>query len=335
MFKNLILYRIQPGWQPEAARLEQALAAEPFAECSATQQKSAGWLPPRGHAHGALLETVDGQWLMRFAIETKSVPSDAIRRKVEEEAARIEAAQGRKPGKKELRDMKDDALLALLPQAFARRAACWVWIDPQARLLAIDAGSQGRADEITTSLMRTAGGGPGALALALLQTRTAPQAAMAAWLASEDGAALHPEFSIERECELKGSGEEPAVVRFARHPLETPEVRQHIQEGKLPTRLALGWAGRMSFVLTQALQLKKLRYADGLFDQDGPSDNRDERFDADAALATGELSRLIPDLIEALGGEMNEMGEPGSVAPAATPAAAAAVQAGEDAGPPF
>ena len=123
-------------------------------------------------------------------------------------------------------------------------------------------------------------------------------------------------------------------MRFARHPLETPEVRQHIQEGKLPTRLALGWAGRMSFVLTQALQLKKLRYADGLFDQDGPSDNRDERFDADAALATGELSRLIPDLIEALGGEMNEMGEPGSAAPAATPTAAA-VQAGEDAGPPF
>ena len=119
-------------------------------------------------------------------------------------------------------------------------------------LLAIDAGNQGRADEITTSLMRTAGGGSGALALALLQTRTAPQAAMVVWLASEDGAALHPEFSIERECELKGSGEEPAVVRFARHPLETPEVRQHIQEGKLPTRLALGWAGRMSFVLTQA-----------------------------------------------------------------------------------
>ncbi len=334
MFKNLILYRIQPGWQPDAARLEQALATEPFAECSATQQKSAGWLPPRGHAHGALLEAMDGQWILRFAIETKPVPSDAIRRKVEEEAARIEAEQGRKPGKKELRDMKDDALLALLPQAFARRVSCLVWIDPEARLLAIDAGSQGRADEITTSLMRVAGGGPGALALALLQTQATPQAVMAAWLASEDGQALHPAFGIERECELKGSGEEPAVVRFARHPLATPEVRQHIQEGKLPTRLALNWAGRMGFVLTQALQLKKLRHADDLFNKADQPGNPDERFDADVALATGELARLIPDLIEALGGEVGNETAPAAPAVQAAPAASESSES-SDAGPPF
>ena len=303
MFKNLILYRIQPEWQPDATRLEQALATEPFAECSATQQKSAGWLPPRGHEHGALLETVGGQWIMRFAIETKAVPSDAIRKKVDEQAAHIEATRGRKPGKKELRDMKDDALIALLPRAFARRASCWVWIDPEARLLALGVGNQGKADEITTSLMRVAGGGSGALALALLQTQTSPQAAMASWLASEGGAALHPAFAIERECELKGSGEESAVVRFARHPLETPEVRQHIQEGKLPAKLALNWQDRMGFVLTQALQLKKLRFEDNLFDETGKPESADERFDADVALATGELARLIPDLIAALGGE--------------------------------
>lgn len=332
MFKNLTLYRIGPGWQPDAARLAQALAAEPFAECSATQQKATGWVPPRGHAHGALLEVVDGQWIMKFMIETKAVPGDAVRRKVEEQAAAIEATQGRKPGKKELRDMKDDALQALLPQAFARRSAVLAWIDPDARWLVLDAGSQGKADEVTTSLMRVAGGGPGALQLALLQTQVTPQAAMARWLASEDADTLPPAFGIERECELKGSGEQPAVVRFARHPLETPEVRQHIAEGKLPTRLALSWQARVGFVLTQALQLKKLGFMEGVFDEAGTPQDRDERFDADVALFTGELARLLPELVEALGGEM---AEPGAMPPPAAPTPPPAAAGDDGQGPPF
>ncbi|HNL41284.1 MAG TPA: recombination-associated protein RdgC, partial [Ottowia sp.] len=40
MFKNLMLYRLGPGWPASAAQLEKALAREPFAECGATQQKS-------------------------------------------------------------------------------------------------------------------------------------------------------------------------------------------------------------------------------------------------------------------------------------------------------
>lgn len=77
---------------------------------------------------------------------------------------------------------------------------------------------------------------------------------MAHWLKEQQA----PEgFAIERECELKSSAEDKAVVRYARHPLEIDEVRAHIDAGKLPTRLALNWDGRVSFVLTEGLQLKK------------------------------------------------------------------------------
>ena len=49
VFKNLMLYRLGPGWPASAAQLEEALAREPFAECGATQQKSTAWaLPPIG-----------------------------------------------------------------------------------------------------------------------------------------------------------------------------------------------------------------------------------------------------------------------------------------------
>ena len=77
-------------------------------------------------------------------------------------------------------------------------------------------------------------------------------------------------------------------------------MQAHIAAGKLPTKLALTWDGRVSFVLTEGLQVRKLAFLDSVFEGQGKDDSG---FDADVAIATGELSKLIPDLIEALGGE--------------------------------
>ena len=136
------------------------------------------------------------------------------------------------------------------------------------------------------------------LALALVHTATSPQAAMAHWLASQEPPAG---FSIDRECELKAADEEKAVVRYARHPLDIEEVQSHIAAGKLPTRLALTWEGRVSFLLTEGLQLKKIAFLDTVFE--GQADG-EGGFDADVAIATGELAQLLPDLLAALGGEV-------------------------------
>jgi len=125
---------------------------------------------------------------------------------------------------------------------------------------------------------------------------------MTTWLAAQSSDEWPAGLHVERECELKGSGDEPAVVKFSRHELVTDEVRQHIAEGKLPTRLALSWQGRVGFTLTQALQLKKIAFLEGVFEERA-STSADERFDADVALATGELTGLIADLVAALGGE--------------------------------
>ena len=57
----------------------------------------------------------------------------------------------------------------------------------------------------------------------------------------------------------------------------------------------------MSFVLTDTMQVKKVQFLDVVFEGNKPEDSG---FDADAAIATGELKQLIPDLLEALGGEM-------------------------------
>ena len=292
MFKNLIIYRIAPDWQIDLLQVEAALAQLPFMECGATQERSWGWAPPRGDAHGAMAESIAGQWLLRFMVETKVLPGSVLARRVQEKAARIEQETGRKPGKRESRDLKEEAKLDLLPMAFTKQSAMWVWIDTEARFLVLDTSSQSRADEVASALIEALPG----LALALLDTQTSAAAAMSQWLSTQEAP---PGFRIDRECELKSADAEKAVVRYARHPLDIEEIQAHIAAGKLPTKLALSWDERVSFVLTEGLQIKKLAFLDAA--TQGQSDGGG--FDADVALATGELRQFIPELIEVLGGE--------------------------------
>ena len=296
VFKNMIIYRIAPQWQSGLEQVEEALARAPFLECGATQERSWGWTPPRGEAHGPLAESVGGQWVLRFMVESKVLPGSVLARRVEEKAVRIEQETGRKPGKKESKELKEEAKLDLLPMAFTKQGTMWVWLDLEARLLVLDTGSQARADEVVTALVEALPG----LSVALLDTQTSPQAAMAHWLSTQEAPVG---FTIDRECELKAADEEKAVVRYARHPLDIEEVQAHIAAGKLPTKLALTWDGRVSFLLTEGLQIKKLALLDSVTEGQGKGGKDDSGFDADVAIATGELRLLIPDLVEALGGE--------------------------------
>ena len=299
MFKNLIIYRISSSWIAPLSHLEEALQKTPFMPCGATQEQSSGWVPPRGEAHGLLAESVGGQWILRFMSESKMLPASVLNRKVQEKADAIELEFGRKPGKKEKRDLKDEAKLDLLPMAFTKQSSMWVWIDPQAKLLVLDTGAQGKADEVVTLLVESLKG----FGVALLDTQTSAQAAMAHWLISQEPPMG---FSIDRECELKAYDESKAVVKYGRHPLDIAEVKEHIQHGKLPTKLAMTWDDRVSFVLADSLQIKKLAFTDTVLDQAGDEGG----FDTDVAIATGELRKLIPDLIEALGGEGRTGTEP-------------------------
>ena len=329
-----MVYRIGAGWSMSLEQLEAALQAAVFVECGLTQERAVGWVPPRGDAAGPLAESIDGQWLLKLMTETKVVPGSVIARKTKERAAQIEVATGRKPGKKETRELKDEARLTLLPMAFTKQASITVWVDAEARLLMVDAASQGKADEVLTQLAKAMEG----LAAVPIQTAISPVSAMSDWLLTQEPPAG---FSIDRECELKASDDSKAVVRYARHALDIDEVQQHISHGKLPTRLAMTWEGRVSFMLTETLQIKKIAFVDGVFD-DGSATSKDDRFDADAAIATGEIRQLIPALVTALGGEVT-IGEAAALSGAAAapqsapavPAASAATSGKTWDSPPF
>jgi recombination associated protein RdgC len=300
MFKNAILYRITEWDSSEALpTLEERLAAGRFAECGATQLESAGWVAPRGEKHSSFAESVGGQLILRLCVERKAVPGSVVKAQLEARLDKVEQETGRRPKGKMAKELKEEIVQDLLPRAFPKRSTNLVWIDQKAGLVIVNAGSIKSADRIVTLLVEALGGG---IVMRPINTQLAPATAMAEWLKSKEAP---PGFTIDRECELKQPDSEKSTVRYARHTLDIDEVAEHITQGKLPTQLAMTWNSRVSFVLTEGLSIKKIKLLDVVLEgTSSPTGKDDGGFDADVAISTGELKLLLPDLIDALGGEM-------------------------------
>ncbi len=295
-FRNLQLYRLPAPWTIDLAKLEEQLARAPFQRCASHEAMSRGWVSPR--KDGALVYSSNRQWLLALAVEQRLLPSSVVNQEVKERAEAMEAQQGYAPGRKQLKELRERITEELMPRAFTRRRSTFVWIDPQAGWFCVDAASPGKAEEVIEHLRSSLDKFP----LTLLHTQLSPTSAMADWLAGGDAPAA---FTIDRDCELKAMGEEKAAVRYVRHTLEGDEVRAHLAAGKLPTRLALTWDDRISFILTEKLEIKRLAFLDLLKEEaEKSAEHADEQFDADFALMTGELSRFLPQLVAALGGEV-------------------------------
>jgi len=299
MFKNAFIYRLLTQLDSDdIAPLQDSLSALVFTPCAPSQEKSMGWVPPRGREHGPLLEVVGGQWILKLMTETKVVPASVIKARTELWKAETERQTGRKPGKKETRHQQDDIRMALLPMAFPKQSATLIWIDPIANLIVVDASTQSKADDAMTGLVHAIEG----LAVQMIQTNISPASAMAQCLVEQEAPAG---FTVDRECELKACDESKAVVRYSRHALDLDEVADHIRMGKMPTRLAMTYDGRVSFVLIEGLTLKKIEILDVVVDEHFGGDLlADASFDADVTIATGELAKLLPALFGALGGEV-------------------------------
>ena len=274
-FKNLQIYRLPAPWAISADQLETYLAPQSFAACPSLEMQSQGWVSPRNNER--LVHVVNRQFLLQLNTEKKLLPSTVINQVIKEQVT-------------------DE----LLPRAFSIVRSTFAWIDPINGWLIVDAGSSGKAEEVLKLLLKAIPKFP----LETLRTVESPMSAMTNWLASDEAPSG---FTVDQDTELRASGDSKATVRFVRHTLDPDDVRRHIESGKQCTRLALTWNDRISFVLTENLSVKRIAALDILKeDSDVTLKNDDERFDGDFMLMTGEVSKMLGDLIEALGGQLRE-----------------------------
>lgn len=300
LLKNLVVYRLGARWAIEADALEKKLAQQPLQACGSFDMESRGWISPQGEDR--LLYTQNRHWLLALGVEDKLLPASVIRQLAKERATEIATRQARPVGRKQMRDIKDQITNELMPRALSRRSTTRAWIDTTNRWLVVDSAADKKAEEFIEALRRVEEDFP----CKRLDTQRSPGAAMTKWLAAGDAP---DKFTIDQDLELLASDASKATVRYARHPLEGKDIRDHIAAGKTATRLGLTWKDRISFVLTDQLHIKRINFLDILNDESGGDpEDEDEQFDIDFALMTGELSLLLADLVKALDGEKTPAG---------------------------
>jgi recombination associated protein RdgC len=297
-FRNLIIYRLPADWAVSAAELEDQLSRRTLQPCGPFDMQSRGWVSPTGTPNSRLLHTVNQQHLIALGVDQKLLPGSIIRQVAVERAAAQANEQGFPVGRRQMRDIKMRVTEELRARALTRRRVTRAWIDPENGWFVVDAAGGAKADELVEILRETLGG---SFAVTFMETTRSPQQSMSAWLTHGDAPGR---FTIEQDLELQSADPNKATVRYTRHPLDLREVQSHLKAGKYPMKLGLTWSDRVSFVLTEKLQVKRLEFLEMTQDTaDGGDVDAAEQFDIDFAVMAGELAKLLEDLGEALGGQ--------------------------------
>lgn len=284
MFKHVTPYK-----QSGIAALDQ-LPLLAFKPCGPTEPVSVGFVPPRGHAFGPLTELVAGVSVLKVCIETRVLPASVLRDRVQTMATAIEQETGRKVGAKRRRELKDEALLELLPLAFTRQQHVWVMGTPEGLLL-VDQTSGPVIDAVLSLLSKAL---PGLVIESALPVEVNPVTAMRDWLL--DGLAPRG-FGIGREAVLCSQDATGATVRYSKHSLDGDHVQKHLLEGKRVKSLALNHMDRVDFTLDECMRLRKVKPDLGVMPAD---DTETDPFDANVVLLSSAIRGVYADLFEAL-----------------------------------
>jgi recombination associated protein RdgC len=292
LFKNLFVYRLPADWSWSASALEMRLGEHALRPCGPFEMISRGWQPvSKG---GRLLHTVAQHHMLSLGTNQKLLPASIIRQIAEERAETQAAEQGFPVGRRQMREIKAKVADELRAQALTRRTTTRAWIDARGGWFVVDAAGAARAEAVLETLRSSLD----SFVPVPLEASRSPHAFMTAWLLQGDAPAR---FSIDDELELQAADQAKATVRYARHSLDGKDIKAHLAAGKYPTRLGLTWNGRVSFVLTDKLGIKRIEFLElGKEQPDAEEIDPAEQFDIDFTVMAGELSALLYDLAQIL-----------------------------------
>lgn len=297
-FKNLTIFRFPTSL--DLAPLDARLAEFPLRPVGPLELSTRGFVSPMssvnaGASTEALSHRFDSAIWLAVGGEDKLLPSAVINDLLAKKLAAIEQAEGRRPGGRKRKQMKEDLVHELLPRAFVRPVRTDAMLDAKRGLCIVDSSSKKSAEAVVSEIRQALGSFP---ALPL-NAEVAPRSVLTGWIAGEP---LPDGLTLGEECEMKDAAEHGAIVKCQNQDLQSDEIAKHLESGKQVTRLALTLDDHVSFVLGEDLVIRKLKFLDGAVDQleSGNDDDLRAELEARFALMSAELQRLFAVLEPAL-----------------------------------
>ncbi|NQZ31908.1 MAG: recombination-associated protein RdgC [Oceanospirillaceae bacterium] len=298
-FKNIIFYRFTEKVNYSASQLEEAFQEHLFTPCKSQELSRYGWCAPHPNMLESNVFTSTGAFLITAQKEDKLVPSSVVNQQLKDKVTIIEKQEGRKMYRKEKLSLKDEIVLDLLPRAFSKYSQTSALIVPQHGFIAVDSSSYTKAEELLNLLRNSLD----TLPVKLPDVNHSPGVMMSQWLMQEN---LVPAFKCLQECELKDQSGEGATIKVKGQELQCDEITMHLDSGKQVSKLALEWDETLSFILHEDLSIKRFKPSEQLSTELNEENSEDPlmRLDSDTSRLTLELNRLLPQLLEAFGGEV-------------------------------
>jgi len=293
LFRNVVLFRFPLSALAEIEAIESQLETQALRPLGAMEMSTRGFVSPFGRGESQLAHRVGQAVLVTLGGEDKILPAAVVNEELANKLDRIREEEGRVPGGRERKRIKDEVLIDLLPRAFTRPTRTRAYLDLDLAWCVIDTASRKAAETVISVIREAIGSFPAVPANA----EGAPRALLTSWIAGE---ALPEGFALGDECELIDPVDGGAVIKCRRQDLETDEIREHLKTGKQAIRVSLVFDDRLSFVMGDDLVIRKLKFTEIVTEslEQGQHESLREEADAVFALMSAELRVLLRRLEE-------------------------------------
>lgn len=290
-FKQVTPFRLLE--LPEKRYLDESLGNSWFTEPQGLDWFSEGFTHPNAFTDLAVFEAQKSM-LINLMREEKVLPSAAIKHKLDEQVVKIQTAEGRNVGRREKQELREAIIDDLLPKALIKSSRTYGLFAGE--WLFVDTANRRKAENLLTKLREALGGLPAQQPV----PRQSPSSLMTNWLLQGEA---QGRFVLDSDITLVGVGDVAPKVKISRKDLTTEDVVQHAKNGMKVTELGLIWNGRVAFILTQDLTLKRIQWLDVVQEEaEGSCDDAESMAYATQLLMAAALSVILGELVDLLGG---------------------------------